>query len=47
MKITKWNLLKEVQIHPLNLGIHDEFHLVKLNADLDSFVVDAIKQLLK
>jgi hypothetical protein len=47
MKIAKWNLLEEVQIHPLNLGIHDKPQLVKLNANLDSFVADAIEQLLK
>jgi hypothetical protein len=47
MKITKWNLPKEVQIRPLNLGIHEQPQLVKLNTDLDSFVANATKQLLK
>jgi hypothetical protein len=47
MKITKWNLLEEVEIHPLNLGIHDKLQLVKLNADLDSSIANAIEQLLK
>jgi hypothetical protein len=47
MKITKWNLPKEVQICPLNLNIHEEPQLVKLNVELDLFVANATKQLLK
>jgi len=47
MKITKWNLPKEVQIYPLNLGIHEEPQLGKLNANLDSSMVNVTKQLLK
>jgi hypothetical protein len=47
MKITKWNLSKEVQIHPLNLGTCKEPQLVKLNINLDSLVVAITKQLLK
>jgi hypothetical protein len=47
MKITKWNLSKAVKIHLLNLGIHEKPQLVKLNANLDSSIVDASKQLLK
>lgn len=47
MKIAKWNLSKEVQIHPLNLGTHKEPQLVKLNTDLDSSVATIAKQLLK
>jgi hypothetical protein len=31
----------------LNLGTRNEPQVVKLNADLDSFVTDAIEQLLK
>ncbi len=42
MKISKWNLIEEVQICPLNLGAHNEPQVVKLNADLDSFVTDVI-----
>jgi hypothetical protein len=47
MKITKWNLSEAVQICPMNLGIHEEPQLVKLNVDLDSSIIDASKQLLK
>jgi hypothetical protein len=47
MKITKWNLSKEVQIHLLNLGTCKEPQLVKLNINLDSLVVAIIEQLLK
>jgi hypothetical protein len=47
MKMAKWNLSKEVQICPLNLGTHDELQVVKLNVDLDPFVANAAKQLLK
>jgi hypothetical protein len=47
MKIAKWNLLEEVQIHPFNLGTHEEPQLVKLNADLDSFIVDVGEKLFK
>jgi hypothetical protein len=31
----------------MNLGIHEEPQLVKLNVDLDSSIIDASKQLLK
>ncbi len=47
MKITKWNLSKEVQICLLNLGIHKKPQLMKLNTNLDSSVVAIAKQLLK
>jgi hypothetical protein len=47
MKMVKWNLEKDVEIHPLNLGTHDELQVVKLNVDLDLFITDATKQLLK
>ncbi len=47
MNITKWNLSKEVQICPLNLGIHDKLQVVKLNIDLDFFVAYVVEQLLK
>jgi hypothetical protein len=47
MKITKWNLSEEVQIRPFNLGIHEEPQLVKLNADLDSSIIDVGKELFK
>jgi hypothetical protein len=47
MKMAKWNLLKEVQIHLLNLGTHDELQMVKLNISLDLFIVDVIEELLK
>ncbi len=47
MNITKWNLSKEVQICLLNLGIHKEPQLMKLNTNLDSLVVVIAKQLLK
>jgi len=47
MKITKWNLSKEVQICLLNLGIQKEPQLMKLNIILDSLVVAIAKQLLK
>jgi hypothetical protein len=47
MKITKWNLSKKAQIHPLNLGTLNESQLVKLNTDLNSAIVNAIEQLLK
>jgi hypothetical protein len=47
MKMAKWNLSKEVQIFPLNLGSYDEPQVVKLNVDLESSVVDAAEQLLK
>jgi hypothetical protein len=47
MKIQKWNLPKEVLIRPLNLSIHEEPQLVKLNAELDFSVANATKQLLK
>jgi hypothetical protein len=43
MKMAKWNLLKEIQIHPPNLGTHDEPQVVKLNAGLDLFIPDATK----
>jgi len=32
---------------PLNLGIHDKPQVVKLNTNLDPFIVDETKQLLK
>jgi hypothetical protein len=41
MKMAKWNLSKEVQIRPSNLGTHDKFQVVKLNVDLDSFIIGA------
>jgi hypothetical protein len=47
MKMAKWNILKKVQIRPLNLGTHDEPQMVKLNIDLDHFMVDVAKELLK
>jgi len=47
MKMVKWNLEKDVEIHPLNLGTHDELQVVKLNVDLDLFITYATKQLLK
>jgi len=47
MKIIKWNLPKEVQIRLLNLGIHEEPQLGKLNTNLDSFMVNVAKQLLE
>jgi len=43
MKIAKWKLLKEIQIHPPNLGTHDEPQVVKLNVGLDPFIPDATK----
>jgi len=45
--VAKWNLLEEVQIHPLNLGTHDDLQVVKLNVDLDLFVANVAKKLLK
>jgi hypothetical protein len=39
--MSKWNLLEEVQIHPLNLGTHDELQVVKLNVNLDPSTIDA------
>jgi hypothetical protein len=45
--MAKWNLLEEVQIFPLNLGTHDKPQMVKLNANLDPFITNAIEQLLK
>lgn len=47
MKTVKWNLVEDVQIHPLNLGICNEPQVVKLNVDLDPSVAYATKQLLK
>jgi hypothetical protein len=47
MKMAKWNILKKVQIRPLNLGTHDEPQMVKLNIDLDHFMVDVVEELLK
>lgn len=47
MKITKWNLSKNAQICLLDLGTFNESQLVKLNADLNSSIVNAIEQLLK
>jgi hypothetical protein len=41
------NLPKEVQIRPINLGIHEEPQLVKLSVDLDSCMANVAKQLLK
>ncbi len=38
MKMAKWNLLKEVQIRPLNLGTHDKPQMVKLNINLDPYI---------
>jgi hypothetical protein len=43
MKIAKWNILKEVQIHLLNLGTHNKPQVVKLNYNL----ANATEQLLK
>jgi hypothetical protein len=47
MKITKWNLPEKVQIRLLNLGIHEEPQLVKLNVDLDSSIIDIGEELFK
>jgi hypothetical protein len=47
MKMAKWNLSKEVQVHPLNLGTHNKLQVVKLNVNLNSFITDASKQVLK
>jgi hypothetical protein len=47
MKMAKWNLSKEIQIQPLNLGTLDEPQVVKLNANLDPFIANAVKQLVK
>jgi hypothetical protein len=47
MKMAKWNLSKKVQIRLLNLGTQNEPQVVKLNVNLNPFVADAIKQLLK
>jgi hypothetical protein len=41
--MAKWNVSKEVQIFPLNLGIHAKLQVVKLNTNLDSFVADVTK----
>lgn len=43
MKMTKWNLVEDVQIHLLNLGTHDEPQVVKLNANLDPSVANVIE----
>jgi len=42
MKMEKWNLLKQVQIHPLNLGTHDKPQMEKLNIDLDPSIVEEL-----
>ncbi len=47
MKITKWNVSEEVQICPFNLGIHEEPQLAKLNANLDSSIIDVGEELFK
>jgi len=47
MKMAKWNLLKEIQIRPFNLGILDKLQMVKLNIHLDPFMANATEQLLK
>jgi hypothetical protein len=46
MKIAKWNLSEEVQIRRLNLGIHEP-QLVKLNGDLDSYIINVGEKLFK
>jgi hypothetical protein len=45
--MAKWNLLGKIQIHAMNLNIQNEPQVVKLNVDLNPFVVDAVEQLLK
>jgi hypothetical protein len=40
--MAKWNLVEDVQIRLLNLRTHDEPQVVKLNANLDPSIVDAI-----
>jgi hypothetical protein len=47
MKMAKWNILEEVQIHLLNLGTHNKPQVVKLNFNLDSSIANAAEQLLK
>jgi hypothetical protein len=47
VKMAKWNPSEEVQIHLVNLGTHDESQMVKLNTNLDPFIANATKQLLK
>jgi hypothetical protein len=42
INIEKWNLLKQVQIHPLNLGTHDKPQMEKLNIDLDPSIVEEL-----
>jgi hypothetical protein len=40
--MVKWNLLKEVQIRPLNLGTHDKPQMAKLNIDLHPSIVEEL-----
>ncbi len=47
MKMPKWNLVENVHISPLNLGTHDEPQVVKLNANSDPSIANAVEQLLK
>jgi hypothetical protein len=41
MRMAKWNLSNEIKIHPLNLSIHDELQVVKLNVNLDLSIANA------
>jgi hypothetical protein len=41
--MAKWNLSDEVEIHPLNLGTHDELQVVKLNVNLDLSIANALE----
>jgi hypothetical protein len=42
MQMVKWSLLEDIHIFPLNLGIHNEQQVVKLNDDLGPFIIEKL-----
>jgi hypothetical protein len=47
LKISRWNLLEEIQVRNLNLGIEVEQKIIKINNDFDLVITTQTEQLLK